>query len=119
MSESSTKRDERRQFPRYDVRCRAKILIGNRHYAGHLHNISRGGAKVRTISRIRGIGEVILTLPDLPPVRCQLRWADAYDAGVLFNLNLTMSELARWAETRSSFLVNSTAGIPAVKELAA
>ena len=99
---------QRRQFPRYDVQCRARILIGKRHYAGYIHNISQGGAKLRTISPIRRLGEVSLKLPDLPPLRCQLRWTDAYNAGVSFNLALSLAELARWAETRSLFLASQT-----------
>jgi hypothetical protein len=35
-------------------------VIGSRHYAGYLHNISRGGAKLRTITPIRKVGAVLL-----------------------------------------------------------
>lgn len=97
---------QRRQFPRYDVQCRARIRVGKRQYAGYIHNISQGGARLRTISPIRRVGEVILRLPDLPPLRCQLRWTNAYNAGVSFHLDLSLSELSKWAETRSFFGVS-------------
>jgi hypothetical protein len=92
----------RRKFRRYDVQCRARIRIGNRQYAGYIHNISRGGAKLRTITPIRKLGSVILRLPDLPPLCCSLRWTDSFNAGVSFEMLLSASELALWARTRSS-----------------
>jgi PilZ domain len=118
MPDARTSGGQRRQFARYEVQCRARICIGKPHY-GYLHNVSQGGAKLRTISPIREVGEVMLTLPDLPPMRCQLRWSDSYNAGVSFDPSLTIAELAQWAETRSLFLVSSAAEIAEVEELAA
>lgn len=94
---------QRRRFPRLDVQCRARIRIGTRQYAGYIHNISQGGAKLRTISPIRKVGAVILRLPDLPPLRCRLCWMDAYNAGVAFEIALSPAELKRWAQSRSEF----------------
>jgi PilZ domain-containing protein len=76
-------------------------MIGTRHYAGYLHNISQGGAKLRTITPIRKLGSVLLRLPDLPPLRCTLRWTDAYNAGVAFELAISHADLAEWAKSRS------------------
>jgi hypothetical protein len=95
-------RPQRRKFPRYDIQCRARIRIGNRQYAGYVHNISRGGARLRTITPIRKLGSVILRLPDLPPLCCRLRWTDSFNAGVSFEMLLPAGELSRWAKTRSS-----------------
>lgn len=94
---------QRRRFPRFAVQCRARILIGKRQYAGYIHNISEGGAKLRTVSSIRRIGKVVLRLPDLPPLRCRLSWTDAYHAGVVFELRLTKAQLRRWVESRAAF----------------
>jgi len=94
----------RRRYPRLEIQCRARILIGKRHYTGYLHNISRGGAKLRTITPIHQLGKVLLRLPDLPPLRCTLRWTDSYNAGVSFELALTRNDLANWAQTRSAFV---------------
>lgn len=96
-----TIRQQRRNSPRYEVQCRARILIGMRHYAGYLHNIGQGGAKLRTISPIRKPGKVILRLPDLPPLSCELRWTDSYNAGVAFEVALSQKTLAEWARGRS------------------
>jgi hypothetical protein len=93
---------KRRRFQRLEIQCRARIRIGKRQYAGYLHNISQGGAKLRTISPIGRLGNVILRLPDLPPLKCTLRWTNAYNAGVSFELPLTKAELMEWAEARSA-----------------
>jgi hypothetical protein len=95
------KEGQRREFARVDIQCRARIVIGNRHYAGYLHNISRGGAKLRTISPIGKLGNILLRLPDLPPLRCRLRWSDSYNAGVAFELPLPAADLAKWTRNRS------------------
>ena len=96
----------RRRFARYEVQCRARIRIGTRHYAGYIDNISIGGARLRTISRIGRLGDVVLRLPDLPALRCKLRWTDAYNAGVSFSLGLSPHELAHWARSRSGSSVD-------------
>jgi hypothetical protein len=91
----------RRKSHRHEIRCRARIVIGARHYAGYLHNISQGGARLSTISPISRAGDVVLTLPDLPPLRCRLRWSDSHNAGVAFELLLPGSLLAAWLRERS------------------
>lgn len=91
---------QRRKFPRFEVQCRAKIHIGMRHYAGYLHNIGQGGAKLRMISPIRKPGKVILRLPDLPAMPCELRWTDSYNAGVAFEVALPRKTLSEWAKGR-------------------
>ena len=93
---------KRRRVPRFDVQCRARIRIGTRQYAGYIHNISCKGAKLRTISSIRKLGNVMLRLPDLPLMRCRLVWTDAYHAGVQFERPLTKVELQQWMAARSA-----------------
>ena len=92
----------RRKFHRHEVRCRARIIIGARHYAGYLDNISLGGARFRTISPIGKAGKVLLELPDLPPLRCRLRWSDSHTAGVAFELLLPAPTLSDWLRGRSA-----------------
>lgn len=100
---------QRRMFPRYEVQCRARIRIGSRHYAGYIDNISIGGARLRTISPIRRLGDVVLRLPDLPVMQCKLRWTNAYHAGVSFTFSLPTPELANWAQSRSGSLADQFA----------
>jgi hypothetical protein len=93
---------QRRQYARQEVQCRARIRIGSRQYAGYIHNISRGGAKLRTITPIRRLGAVILRLPDLQPLRCRLCWSDSFHAGVMFERALPSRELRRWVQSRTA-----------------
>ena len=95
---------QRRRFPRFAVQCRARILIGRRQYAGYIHNISEGGAKLRTVSSIRKLGKVVLRLPDLPPIKCRLKWTDTFNAGVVFERRLQKAELRNWIESRAVFV---------------
>lgn len=99
---------QRRRHPRFAVQCRARIIIGQRQYAGYIQDISEGGARLRTVSSIRKLGKVMLRLPDLPLIKCQLSWTDAYHAGVVFERRLTKAELRQWIQNRAAFLeINS------------
>lgn len=101
---------DRRQSPRFHVRCRARINIASRHYAGYVDNIAEGGAKLRTLSPIGRIGEVVVRLPDLGSLRAKLCWTDRYNAGVRFDVPLTARQLMIWLENRSSASLRDETG---------
>lgn len=109
---------DRRSDARIGVQCRARILIGTRHYAGYLHDISPDGARLRTISPIRKVGAVLLQLPDMPLLRCRLRWADAYHAGIKFELPLSKAELDAWVSGRLRVSEQPQTGLADLVELA-
>ena len=111
-SDMSAPTQRRRRHPRFGIQCRARIQIGQRHYAGYIQDISEGGAKLRTVSSIRRLGVVILRLPDLPPLKCRLRWTDTYHAGVIFELPLTKDELRRWVTNRVTHIALNTGPEP-------
>jgi len=92
---------QRRKFQRLPIQCRARIRIGTRQYAGYIQNISRGGARLRTITPIRKLDTVTLRLPDLPPLRCRLCWNDSYHAGVMFELPLPTADFQAWVKNRA------------------
>ena len=94
---------QRRRHVRHDIHCRARIRIANRQYAGYLHNISQVGAKLRTITPIGRIGSVFLRLPDLPPLQCELKWSDHYNAGVMFGTALADDQLLAWLKSRRAW----------------
>ena len=108
---------DQRRFPRIAVICPARIRIGNRQYAGYIHNISAGGAKLRTISAIRRTGIVLLRLPDLPPLRCRLTWSDTYNAGVAFDVPLDPESFSNWARNRSRCGGGALPALPAFADL--
>ena len=91
---------ERRAFTRHMVRAHARLRIGNRQYAAFLVNISRGGAKISTVTPIQDHGDVSLRLPDLLPIRGKLRWNSATEGGVIFCLPLLPDQLADWVDSR-------------------
>ena len=104
---------ENRLFSRFDVRCRARIRIGKREYAGFVENISEGGVKFVTLTPIRETGPVLVRLPDLPPQWAELRWHEPQSGGVSFCINLDKEILGQWSRTRQywrapyrSYLIN-------------
>lgn len=90
-----------RQFARFDVRSRARIRIGRREYAGRIENISSGGARIVTLTQIRELGSVQLTLPDLPPVWGRIRWLEPHGAGVRFEMALSEQTITAWVQSRA------------------
>lgn len=99
-----------RQFARFPTRCRARMQIGNRHYAGYVENLSQGGAKLNTFTPIRVAGNVLLRIPDLPPLRGELRWVKGSAGGVAFSLILSPERLSEWTRTRTRQEVHLQAG---------
>ena len=97
---SCTPGGDRRGNARRDIQCRARIIIGTRHYAGYLHNPSRGRAKMTAITPTRNLGAVLLRLPDLPPLNCQLKRTDSYTGGVAFECALSRSRISYWAQAQ-------------------
>ncbi|MGN6155576.1 MAG: PilZ domain-containing protein [Sphingomicrobium sp.] len=89
-----------RQFTRLGVQARAKIRIGKRAYAGYIENISEGGARIVTLSPIRDRGAVTITVPDLRPLKGDLRWSDGCAGGVQFRLKLDSQVLHQWLSLR-------------------
>ena len=93
---------QERLHERLTMRCPARVRIGNRQYAAYLENISEGGVKLQTLSPIVGSGKAILQLPDLPPLRGELRWADGQQGGVAFTFAGQSYDLRDWIKDRSS-----------------
>ena len=50
---------------------------------------------------------IVLRLPDLPPLECELRWSDHYNAGVQFRAALSDEQLAAWLSSRASMRDNA------------
>jgi hypothetical protein len=90
-----------RRFERKAVRCPVRVKIGNRQYAAYLDNASDGGVKVSTGSRIIPADKVVVQIPDLPPIRGELRWVSGREAGVAFPLLDGHNLIAEWLEHRA------------------
>lgn len=92
---------KRRRFERQPVRCPVRVRIGNRQYAAYLDNASDGGVKVSTGSRIIPAEKVVVQIPDLPPIKGELRWARDREAGVAFPLVEGRNLIGEWLERRA------------------
>ena len=97
-----------RRFERHSVRCPVRVRIGNRQYAAYLDNASEGGVKVSTESRIVPAGKVVLQIPDLPPIKGELRWASEREAGVAFPLVDGLAPITQWLRRRSTVTGSSS-----------
>jgi hypothetical protein len=90
-----------RRFERREVRCPVRVRIGNRQYAAYLDNASNGGVKLRTGCAIVPAERVIVQIPDLPPIKGELRWVSGREAGVAFPLVDGLAPLSEWLERRA------------------
>mgnify|MGYP002780671589 CR=1 FL=1 len=90
-----------RRFERREVRCPVRVRIGNRQYAAWLDNASHGGVKFSTACAIKPADKVVLQIPDLPPIKGELRWASEREAGVAFPLVDGLAPIGEWLERRS------------------
>ncbi len=92
--------EERRTSPRTQVTCPAQLRLPTRVLKGHLTDISGGGASVETL-RPMDIGTcLILTLPDLPPLRACVRWSSGNSSGLEFDEALPPDVLDGWLDRR-------------------
>lgn len=89
-----------RSLPRIEISCHGSLKLGSRSCSIELQDISQGGAKVMTPTPLAGKGDVILVLPDLPPVAGLVRWIGGNEVGISFNECLPFDQLARWIRER-------------------
>lgn len=89
-----------RTLPRIQLSCRGRLKLGAKSYSVALQDISQGGAKVRAQVPITDRGDVVLSLPGLPPVMGVVRWVGGNEAGISFNQCLPFEDLARWIQTQ-------------------
>ena len=107
MGVQSKSEFDRRSVERIDLRCRARIVIGTRHYTGWIDDISCAGAQLQTLTPIGRLGSVLLRLPDLRPLQCTLHWSNSHKAGVSFELPLSLEEFSAWIQGRAELTPNS------------
>jgi hypothetical protein len=84
------------RLPRIDIRRRATLRIGSLIVRGETLNISQGGCKLAFEREIE-LGEAVVSIVGLYPIRGVVRWRDENCAGIEFNELIPLSRLAAWS----------------------
>lgn len=92
----------RPRMPRMEVSGVGFIREGAILHRAALHNISQGGLSVDTANPLTVGGEVIVSLPGLPPQGAVVKWNDEGRYGITFNNVLSLAGLVEWLHTRSA-----------------
>jgi len=93
---------KRRRLPRIRISAPVTLTMAGHVYRGELLDISHSGALATTSPAMSAQGPVTLTLPDLDPIKGQVRWLDDQKVGIFFNTPLSLQALAAWLSRRSS-----------------
>lgn len=93
--------EERRSSPRLEIDCRATLRVNARFYYGRARDISAGGARFATSQSLKRPGPAVLMLPDLPPLRSEIRWTQGNEFGLAFDEIIPAEALERWVADRS------------------
>lgn len=96
----ATEASKRRALPRIKVECPGQLNTGLRSMNFLLGDISQGGASLEAETQIASCGNVILLLPDLPPLAGVVRWTLGAKIGVSFNECIAFEQLAQWIQAR-------------------
>jgi hypothetical protein len=92
--------NKRRSLPRINVECRGRLSTGLRSIGVVLHDISQGGASLEAQTALTKLGNVRLSLPDLPPIDGVVRWTSGTKLGLSFDQCIAFEQLARWIQAR-------------------
>lgn len=95
-----TENGRRRAVPRIPVDCRGQLSDGLRSLQIVLRDISQCGASVQTKVPLSLMSNVVMILPDLPPLAGVVRWTGKDTIGISFNECLAFERLARWIHER-------------------
>lgn len=86
----------RPRMPRIEVDCVASIREGADVHRVDALDVSQGGVKIASERMFAVGGDVVVTLPGLPPVAGNVRWHSAGSFGVTFNKVLPLPMLVGW-----------------------
>ena len=93
---------KRRRLPRIRISAPVTLTMAGHVYRGELLDISHSGALATTSPAMSAQGPVTMTLPDLDPIKGQVRWLDDQKVGIFFNTPLSLQALAAWLSRRNS-----------------
>ncbi|HEX6660491.1 MAG TPA: PilZ domain-containing protein [Sphingomicrobium sp.] len=91
---------KRRRLPRLQVNMHVTLKISQMSFDGELQDISNSGAMIAMADAMAYAGPVMLVLPNLEPIKGQVRWLDNDKVGISFNSPLSLQDLASWLSQR-------------------
>lgn len=91
---------KRRSSPRVNATARVVLRTGGHTFSAQLCDISTSGARVRTHRSVEPGPSVLLTLPDMPPVKAHVRWIADREIGLSFESPIPIQLIARWLSDR-------------------
>ena len=86
----------RPRMPRIEIGCVAWIREGATVHRVSARDVSQGGLKVAADGVLTVGGNVMITLPGLPPIAGVVRWCDSGCYGLTFNKVLPLPLLVGW-----------------------
>ena len=93
---STTMEGPRPRMPRIEIACVASVREGADVYRVSAVDVSQGGLKFASQRSFAISGDVIVTLPGIPPVAGNVRWQSEGYFGVTFNKVLPLPLLVGW-----------------------
>jgi hypothetical protein len=93
---STSMEGPRPRMPRIEVDCVTWIREGADSHRVDACDVSQGGLKIASERQFIVGGDVVVTLPGLPPVAGTVRWHDSGCFGVTFNKVLPLPLLVGW-----------------------
>ena len=98
----NTDQSRRRAGPRVAADSSGLLQTGGRTLSARLRNISPTGAHLELAEPTTVQGLATLQLPSLPPLRCQVCWVAAAEAGLRFITPLCIRTVAAWLSDRAT-----------------
>ena len=86
--------------PRLQVQCKASVRVGKTYYNCDVHDISLGGMKIEPVEEYCLGKQVVVVVESLRPIKGEVRWFADRKAGIVFDKELTLEELAEWVGKR-------------------
>jgi hypothetical protein len=103
---------ERRRLPRVEILCPALLESAKRTELVTTRDVAQGGIKVDTPVPLTVGERVMITLEGFRPLEGEVRWVDAFVAGIAFNRELGWQELMPWLKERRKLALAAAPSSP-------
>jgi len=92
----------RPRMPRIALDCTVWVREGAAVRRTKAVNISQGGLGVESAGELSIGAEVIVSLPDLAPIKAMVKWRHGESYGIAFNHVLALSDLVGWLQAQQA-----------------